>query len=382
MTTTDRNVDTVITEEMLARARKRIGEEVPISAPFNTEARRDNVRHWVDGIGDSNPLWLDEEYGKQSAHGMILAPPSFLYSCNQGPAHRGAGAGGFRGFPGLHRFWAQEVWEWFRPIRLGDQISGTTKLADLVEHRSSLAKRSIEDITEQTFRNQDGELIAIHRMHFINTERGTAAREGTHKEFQKHRYTNEDLGRILDDIDAEVIRGAEPRYWEDVEAGEEIPGVVKGPFTSSEAVAFVTGWGGPFIMASEITHRYVRAHPKANVPDRDTNAPDFPERAHWDDSFAREVGAPAAYDFGGQRVSWVLHALTNWAGDTGMVRGITAKLVKFNVTGDTTWCKGRVKGKSVENGEHLVQMEIWGENQRGEVTISGEAQVLLPSKSG
>ncbi|MCL0101867.1 MaoC family dehydratase N-terminal domain-containing protein [Dehalococcoidia bacterium] len=380
MASVDRNVTAVITTEMLQRARKRLGEEIPITAPFNTEARRDGIRHWADGIGDVNPLWVDEDYGQKSQYGSMLAPPSFLYSCNQGPAHRGAGAGGFRGFPGVHRFWAKEWWEWFRPIRLGDQIRGVTKLVDLVEHKSSLAKRSIEDITEQTFRNRTGDIIAIHRMHYLNTERDTAAKVGKHREFQKHKYSEDDLNRILADIDNEVIRGSKPRYFEDTEIGEDIPAVVKGPYTSTETVAFLVGWGGPFTMASELTHKYIRAHPKANVPDRETNAPDFPERAHWDDAFAQEVGAPAAYDFGAQRVAWVIHALTNWSGDDALIRSIDAKLVKFNVMGDATWCKGRVTGKAIVQDEPIIELDIWGENQRGEITITGNARVRLPRR--
>ena len=378
--TIDLNTGTTVTEEMLAKVRSRIGEEAPLDSTFNTEAQRDNIRHWADGIGDLNPLWNDAAYAEKSSHGTLLAPPSFLYSCNQGPIHRGRGSGGFRGFPGLHRFWAREEWEFFRTIRVGDQIKGTTKLADIIEHKSSLGGRSWEDITEQTFRTGDGELIGIHRMVFVNTERRTAAKIGKHKTFEIHRYTPEELARISDDAHAETIRGAQPRYWEDVEIGDELPQVVKGPYTSSEAVAFVAGWGGPFIMASEVTHRYVRAHPKANVPDRDSNAPEFPERAHWDNALAREVGAPAAYDFGGQRVSWVIHLITNWAGDGGFLRSISAKLVKFNVMGDTTWCKSKVTGKTVEAGEHLVHLDVWGENQRGEISLTGEAKVRLPSK--
>ena len=376
----DLNTGSIVTEEMLARVRSRIGEEAPISFPFNTEARRDNIRHWADGIGDLNPLWIDEDYAGKTKYGTLLAPPSFLYSCNQGPIHRGRGSGGFRGFPGLHRFWAREEWEWVRPVRLGDQIRGMTKLADIVEHRSTLGGRSWEDITEQPFRDGNGDLLAVHRMHFVNTERQTAARIGKHKQFEVYRYTQEELEKISDDAHAEVVRGAKPRYWEDVQPGDEVPQVVKGPYTTSEAVAFVVGWGGPFIMASEVTQRYVKAHPKANVPDRETNAPDFPERAHWDSAFAREVGAPAAYDFGGQRVSWVVHALTNWAGDDGFVRWISAKLVKFNVMGDTTWCHGRVKEKGIEDGANLVLLEVWGENQRGEINITGEAKVQLPTR--
>ena len=36
--------------------------------------------------------------------------------------------------------------------------------------------------------------------------------------------------------------------------------------------------------------------------------------------------------------------------------------------------------KYVENGEHLVDVEVWAENQRGEITAPGRAVVRLPSK--
>ncbi len=378
--TTNLGTESKITDEMLAKAKSRLGQETPISSPWNTEITRDNIRQWVEGIGDVNPLWIDAAYAAKTRYGALTAPPSFLYTCNQGPIHRGATAGGFRGFPGIHRFWAKEEWEWFLPMKLGDQIRGTTKVKEFIEHKSSLASRSIEDVTEQAFYNQRNELIALHRMFFVNVERKTAGEKGKHKEHKAYRYTEQELAQIEAEIDKEVVRGPKPLYWDDAKVGEVVPHVVKGPFTTTEAVAFVAGWGGPFVMASEVTHRYIRAHPKANVPDRETNAPDFPERAHWDNAFAREVGAPGAYDFGGQRVAWVLHAIHNWGGDDAFIRSITAKLVKFNVLGDTQWCNAKVTGKHIEKGEHLVTLEVWCQNQRNEITLTGEAKVRLPKK--
>ncbi len=34
----------------------------------------------------------------------------------------------------------------------------------------------------------------------------------------------------------------------------------------------------------------------------------------------------------------------------------------------------------VVDGEHIVALELWGENQRGEVTVPGSAEVVLPSR--
>ncbi|MEE2881090.1 MAG: acyl dehydratase, partial [Chloroflexota bacterium] len=76
------------------------------------------------------------------------------------------------------------------------------------------------------------------------------------------------------------------------------------------------------------------------------------------------------------------HLLTNWAGDDGFVKKMYVELRRFNVVGDTTWCKGKVVGKRVEDGEKLVDLEIWGENQRGEQTTKGTATIKLPSKEG
>jgi len=58
---------------------------------------------------------------------------------------------------------------------------------------------------------------------------------------------------------------------------------------------------------------------EAGVNDR-FNVPDCPERVHWDEAFALEVGAPGAYDYGPERCSWLTHHLTNWIGDDGFLR--------------------------------------------------------------
>ena len=48
--------------------------------------------------------------------------------------------------------------------------------------------------------------------------------------------------------------------------------------------------------------------------------------------------------------------------------------------GETWLCKGKIKKKYTENDEHLVDLEIWVENGKGEPTTPGRATVMLPSK--
>ena len=44
----------------------------------NKLACADLIRHYVDAIGDINPLWRSEEYAKSTKYGRIIAPPRFL----------------------------------------------------------------------------------------------------------------------------------------------------------------------------------------------------------------------------------------------------------------------------------------------------------------
>ena len=45
---------------------------------LNEVATRDQIRHFANSIGDTNPLWRDPEYARSSKYGHIIAPPLFL----------------------------------------------------------------------------------------------------------------------------------------------------------------------------------------------------------------------------------------------------------------------------------------------------------------
>ncbi len=95
---------------------------------------------------------------------------------------------------------------------------------------------------------------------------------------------------------------------------------------------------------------------------------------------AEAVGVPGAYDYGPQRVSWIGTLLTNWMGDDAFLKRLRVECRRFNVYGDTQWCKGRVVRKYIHDGYALVDVEIRAENQRGEATAPGFATVALPSR--
>ena len=73
--------------------------------------------------------------------------------------------------------------------------------------------------------------------------------------------------------------------------------------------------------------------------------------------------------------------VTNWMGDTAVLKRVKTELRRFNTMGDTTFCKGKVTRTYVKDGYPLVDIDIWAENQRGETTVeNGVATVILPSR--
>ena len=72
--------------------------------------------------------------------------------------------------------------------------------------------------------------------------------------------------------------------------------------------------------------------------------------------------------------------VTNWMGDAGVLKRVRTEMRRFNIMGDTTFCKGKVIKKYVKDNTPLVDIAIAAENQRGEVTTPGLATVALPSR--
>lgn len=364
------------TEEALAEVRSRIGKPVRQWQPFNEVASKDAIRHFVDGYGDANPLYRDDEYAKKTRWGRLVAPPTFLYSCLVGVS---GAMGGLRGAHALH---IGDQWQWFRPIYLDDRISGEIHLAELAEVKGQFASRLFHQSSITTFRNQKSETVANWKHTVARFARYPDKKREKYAQIAKQSYTPEQIAAIEADYEKEDIRGELPRFWEDVDEGDSIGHVVKGPLTVTDVIAFVTGGGmgsHVFLQAHGFRFAYRKKHP-SGIPPNEFGIPDAAIRVHWEDDLAKTTGLPAAYDFGPQRTTWMAHPVTNWMGDDAFLKRLRCELRAPNIIADTTWCRGKVGRKYVANGEHLVDLDLWADNQRGQRTTVAQATVVLPSR--
>jgi hypothetical protein len=179
---------------------------------------------------------------------------------------------------------------------------------------------------------------------------------------------------------AEEIRGSNPRYWEGVQVGDTLPRMMKGPMTVTGFICYAQGWGGLYIRANKLANQMQQAHPGLGIRNR-FNVPDCPERVHWDEAFALEVGAPGAYDYGPERCSWLTHHITNWIGDDAFLAKSKCQIRRHNPDGDALYIDGSVIRKFEEGGKKFVEIQQQATTHRGEVSAYGTSIAELPSRN-
>ena len=140
------------------------------------------------------------------------------------------------------------------------------------------------------------------------------------------------------------------RYWDEAEEGAELPPIAKAPNTVQLA------------MYSAITGVF--------------------HRIHYDLPFAQSDGLPGVLVHGPLHGALITQVVTNWMGPTGFLKRVGWNNRGMAVVGETLVCKGMVTRRYVEDGEHLVDCEIWNENERGERLTVGTATVRLQVRTG
>jgi acyl dehydratase len=139
-------------------------------------------------------------------------------------------------------------------------------------------------------------------------------------------------------------------FWNDVVEGAEIPALVKRP-TTRQLVQYAGASG------------------------------DFYE-IHYDKDYAQANELPGQIVHGALKNAFLAQLVTDWAGEGGTLKKLSCQYRGMDVPGDTLVCKGAVTRKYVQDGEYLVDCDVWLENGEGENTTRGAATVRLPREGG
>ncbi|MEZ5166690.1 MAG: hypothetical protein R2695_09415 [Acidimicrobiales bacterium] len=378
-----------ITDAGVAALRARIGVVQPHPQPPHYRTpNEDAFRHVAEAYGDDNPLWCDPAHAGASVWGGPIAPPPLnggdtLIGENEVATLDDASRELLRGDPlrGAHAYYAGSFREWWRPLRPGIRVTRRNALVGVHDKTSEFAERAVHEWTGEVFAAPDEQqvLSAQYRL-MVRTERTKAEAGGKYADIEIAPYTDDAIARIDEALarESENERGSDPRWFEDVEVGDEIGPLVKGPLRVTDIVCWHVGMGmGLYgVKALRLGYDQRQRVPRFFRPD-DLNIADVQQRVHWDPEWARKAGNPAIYDYGRMRETWLIHLCTHWMGDDAWLWKLDCEFRRFNYVGDTHWMRGRVTAKDEALG--AVELEVWGENQRGETTTPGHATILLPS---
>jgi acyl dehydratase len=134
-------------------------------------------------------------------------------------------------------------------------------------------------------------------------------------------------------------------YFEAVRVGEELPTLAKAPIDRVQLA------------------RYAGASGDYNP-------------IHVDETYARSVGMPSVYAPGMLVMGLLGQLFSDWARG-GQLRKYAVKFVKMVWPGDTVVCKGRVSDRWGDQGRYFAELDLWAENQKGELIIRGQGTVQL-----
>jgi acyl dehydratase len=366
-----------ITDSDIAQAREMIGVPLRLEQ-FNHEATLDTIRHFAHGTGDENPLWMDPDYAARGPYGTIIAPPCFLYSV--------FAAGISPGFPGLQTFFGTGRFVWHRPVRRGDTIRAQAVMTGMSERSGTRVRRMIIQDGEVRYTAADGELLATYYSKALRIPRAGTGEGLTYTPREPYEYRPAEFEAIEQATLARARRGEQPRYWDDVTVGEQLPALVKGPLDLNTIITFYS-CSLPYGYSPADTQWRLR-HLARTEPERIPNnrsaawvaETTWPGMGHYQAHVARAVGMPGVYDNGWMRATWLGQVVTDWAGDQATLRSLEAKLIRPNLMNDTLWIRAEVTGKRTDDadGAHLVDITITAVNQLDETTSVGSATAALP----
>jgi acyl dehydratase len=145
-------------------SRALIGElmQEPVTA---TITARESQRYAM-AVDDLNPVYFDEDAAKAAGYRTLVAPPTFVghVVAATKPQAELRPDGLYQGGPRLglrvKRVMAGgDQWEFLMPPYVGDVITAETRLHSL-DQRDGRSGAFVTTVTQTTFTNQDGELVA------------------------------------------------------------------------------------------------------------------------------------------------------------------------------------------------------------------------------
>ena len=286
---------------------------------------------------------------------------------------------------GVHAFYSGSFREWWNPLRPGTRVTRRNALVGVHDKQGEFAGRAVHEWFGEVFAAAGGPVLAGQYRLMIRAERdeGHQARARTTRP-RSSPYTDEEIdgdrrgrrrrARPPAGRRAPLVGGrrrgrrARPAR-EGADAGHRHGGVAHrhghGPLRREGAA--------PRARPAAPDAPLLPARRRSTSPTCSSGCTGTPSGRE------RPATPPATTTAGCARRGSSTSAPTGWATTPGSGSS-TASSASSTTSATPTGCAGRVTRKHlVDGGRPAVDLDVWGENQRGETTTPGHATILLPS---
>lgn len=134
--------------------RSKIGTEFP---SFVVPVEKGRLAFFAKAIGERNPIYTDESAARDAGHRSIPAPPTFPMVLDMESAADLPPEVELLQLDVGRILHGSQSFEYFAPIYAGDEITVTRKLVDIFDKKGGALEFVV---TENTYSNQDGQLVA------------------------------------------------------------------------------------------------------------------------------------------------------------------------------------------------------------------------------
>ncbi len=370
---------------------------VPLGGAYlKDEVSANDIRRWVQGMQNPNPLHYDDDWAAEGRFGRLVAPQSFAVctddSHGAAPAIQGH-------IPGTHMIFGGDEWWFFGPrIVPGDRLRQDRMLFDYKVAETKFAGPTMFSRGDTTYIDQHGVVVCKQRSTSVRYLASEARERGLFLSDREPTWTEEQLAEVEKQRFEyhQSIRdlGHARRLFAKV--GDRLPTRPIGPHT---IMSFTTEWrsflmsvwgafrptGGPTsLWNAGWLPEMDRDHEGAKLdPALADGLYKGPSRGHVQERYAQLVGMPRGYGYGASMGAWILDTLANWAGEWGEIVHSAMQYRAPALTGDVTYLDAEVVDLAQERttGQPLATLQVVMTNQREEVMASGRAEVRLPTET-
>jgi acyl dehydratase len=285
---------------------------------------REAIARYASAVGETNPLFYDEEAAGKTRYGGIIAPPTFY---NSFPIVIGFGLEISYGLS----YYAGQKCQLSQPMRPGDTISARGKIADVFE-KTGRSGRMLFIVREVSYWNQRGEKVAV-------VETSSVQIKGRIR-----------LKKSPESIASLSTGRSAPSTFDAVELGDEIGPLVKKP-TREQVLDFMA----------------VSGDRREGRPSRITS-----------EEVAKRDGLEGTIVHPHMVAAFLSQMLTDWLPE-GQIKNLDVSYRGQARHGDTLKCKGIVTGKYQTEEGNWLEGDLFVEAPHGRRPFVGRAIIKLDS---